>query len=107
MTDTKQIVLPICQKEAIIKNWITGRERESIESAQYSSIETEKVGDNKVRIKNVDVNAVMNAEAHKAIEVYVVSVDGKKENIKDTVLSLHETDYQAILDAIAESRKKK
>jgi hypothetical protein len=61
----------------------------------------------KADISNVDLKKIIADTAHRKIETFVLSVGDSKENILDTVLSMHEDDYKFILDSIDEQRKKK
>jgi hypothetical protein len=105
--DTHKITTPVDKAEVEIKSWITGREAEYIDELMYEAVAVKADMAGKADIGNVDLKKIIADTAHRKIETFVISVGDSKENILDTVLSLHEDDYKFILDSIDEQRKKK
>ena len=105
--DTHKITTPVGKAEVEIKSWITGREAEFIDELMYEAVAVKADVAGKADIGNVDLKKIIADTNHRKIETFVVSVGDSKENILDTVLSMHEDDYKFILDSIDEQRKKK
>jgi hypothetical protein len=105
--NTHTITTPIGSQEVEIKDWITGREAEYIDELMYEAVAVKTDMAGKADISNVDLKKIISESNHRKIETFVVSVNSKTENILDTVLDMHETDTQFILDSIEEQRKKK
>src|ERR1044071_1577463 len=105
--NTHKITTPIGSQEIEIKDWITGREAEFIDELMYEAVAVKADMAGKEGIGNVDLKKIIADTAHRKIETFVVSVGENKENILNTVLSMHEDDYKFILDSIDEQRKKK
>lgn len=106
----KQLETPIGKQKVEIKEWITGRDREYIDGSFLSGIDARPAVHGKnmdMRIEKMDLEKLTNAAAHRAIEKFVVSVDGVKEKVVDLVLDMHEEDYAFVLAAIDEQSKKK
>src|SRR6185369_1161378 len=104
--DTHKIITPVGKAEVEIKSWITGREAEFIDELMYEAIAVKADIAGKADIGNVDLKKIIADTAHRKIETFVVSVGDSKENILDTVLAMHEEDYEFILNSIDEQRKK-
>ena len=95
--------------EVVIRTYITGREQDELQQIQMKGVDTtlrQKVnnkdkggdgGDVEVKMNNFEANY----EADKrAVEMMVVSVDGKTENIVDVVLDLPSDAANEIKDEI-------
>ena len=91
---TAKITLPVSKQDAVIKEWLTGREYEESQKPFYEAL---KKGD-----KNVDMQFL----AHKTLESYVVSINGKTDNLLEKILDLPYKDYDAIFAKITELKKK-
>jgi hypothetical protein len=91
---TQQFELPVSKKIVVTKEWITGRE---FEIMQKPVLDNYKKG-----IEAIDIIGVN----HSGIEAYVVSVDGKTENVLDLVLDLPSEDYSFVIGKINEVKKK-
>lgn len=95
--------------EIVINQWLTGREHEYIQEPMFKSVSigtTIASGRPETDVKEIDVSFVAEA-THRTIEKMVVSVDGKKENILDTVLDMKHSDYDFIVKEIEKITTKK
>lgn len=95
----------------VLRDFITGRQREYIDRAQMDAVKTSAAYDEQGKVKiqfgEVDTVAVMTAERYRKVECFVESVDGNTEKVLDLVLDLPEQDYEAVLAAVDEASKKK
>ncbi len=87
--------LPFTKKEIICKEWLTGREYENTQEPFYQNYKTGQ--ENRIDVKGL---------THKMLESYIVSIDGKTENIVDTIIDLPFPDYDFIIQKINEIKKK-
>ncbi len=89
----------------VYKTYCTGREYQQIEAVFLSGAKVDMIG------KDVHIagfNPLVEQEANKKmLELMVVSVDGKTENVVDLVLDLPHTAFTEVLDAIAVASGKK
>ena len=106
---TKEIITPIQKRKVVIKEYITGRDREYINEPMYSAVETTpKIvgGKTNIEFPKVDVQKFITESQHREIEKFVVSVDGKTEKILDEVLDMHENDSAFVTSEINKISKK-
>lgn len=89
--------------KVVLKEWITGREDRELVSILLRDIEMTQRGKEQ-EFAGFKVGIAEEAE-NKAIELVVISVDGKTENIVDAVLDLPSADYDKIKAAINEITK--
>jgi len=105
----KEIITPIGKNKIIIKEWLTGGEAEQIEDIFLDDISV-NVSDGKPQQSgNVKANKVRLA-THKTIELTIISIDEKTDDILNRTLNLRDKDYQFILseiDKTSELNKKK
>ncbi|MCK4609414.1 MAG: hypothetical protein KAT71_08025 [Gammaproteobacteria bacterium] len=80
-TDVRTVKLPQSGKGVIIRNWITGREREVIDAILTNSVEIADGG--AVMAKAGDA---MTKQVHKELETFVVSIDDIKEGVLGILL---------------------
>lgn len=100
---------PVIEHTIELREWITAKQAQYIQEPILQSINFKAFADGKGGIDKLDLSGTTRSQ-HREIECFVISVDGKAEsaeNILATVLEFHELDYQAIVDAITELRKKK
>lgn len=113
-----EIITPIDKHKVALKTWITGRERRELKKPFMESLkvslkgkgeDVEKTGieTGKSEYEITDSLMLMEKAENKAIEIIVESVDGKKENILDVILDMHEDDYNFVVKAINKLTKKK
>lgn len=96
-------------QEIVINQWITGREHEYIQEPMFRSVSigtTIESGRPEADIKGLNVSFMAEA-THRTIEKMVVSIDGKTDNILDTVLDMKHADYEAIIKEIEKATSKK
>lgn len=110
------MILKTPNHEVTLRDFITGRQREYIDSSQFDAIKTKAAmneqGKMSIEFGDVDTTKLMEVEKHRKIECYVTHLDGKEiaaKDILDTVLGLPEDDYEAVLLGIETviSKKKK
>ena len=95
--ETKIIQTPNKHKVEM-KSYITGREKRELRSIFLKEMNF-GIQDGGTEIKEMKGDIIDKAE-DKAIEIVVVSVDGKKENVVDAVLSMNSKDYDFIIKEI-------
>jgi len=96
--ETKIIETPVDKHKVEIKTWITGRDRRALRSVYLEASEITMQGENP-EIKGITGKIAELAE-NKALEIMIISVNGKKENLINTVLDMHENDYEFIVKEI-------
>lgn len=95
--ETFEIVTPVKGHKVVLRSWITGRESQKIDGAMFKGVGT--TGDGKKLQPKLSES--MLADQEKAsIDVVVVSVDGKNNNLVDTVLDMRKGDYDYVLKEI-------
>lgn len=77
----------------VFKDWINGREKQSIDGAMFRSITT--TGDGK-NMKPQMNETMLAGQENAGIEAVVVSVDGNDSNVLETVLDMHSKDFEFI-----------
>ncbi len=102
-----KLTLPVSNQEAEIKPWITGREAEYIDELTYEAMAVKADLAGNADIGNIDLKKIITESNHRKITTFVVTLTGSGENILDRALSLHENDYDYLLEAIDGQRKKK
>lgn len=108
--ETIEIITPIKKHKVVIKAWITGREKRILTRRILSGMKVDMdVGSagGEVQAKEIDMGAVMEDAENKAIEIIVVSVNGKTEGILDAVLDMRDKDYQFVKKEINKISKDK
>jgi len=97
--------LEIGGHKIVFKTYATGRENNEIQSVYLRSAKISMVG------KDAQVGSftgeVQIEAVKKSIEMLVVSVDGKTENVVDTILDLPVEDYEAVVAEIEQLTSKK
>lgn len=89
--------------EVELRDWLTGREKRLIKNALWGG-KNMTIKDGKGESDPVPMED-MDASTDKTIELMVVSIDGSRENILDTVLDMHSNDYDELMDKIEEITK--
>ncbi len=95
--DTFEIVTPVKGHKVVLRSWITGRESQKIDSAMFKGVGT--TGDGK-RLQPKLSDTMLADQENKSIEVVVVSVDGKDNNLVDVVLNMRKADYDYVLSEV-------
>lgn len=99
---------------AVINTWITGRERQYIEEPMFNGIDVRPQvgnarGGQNMQIGKIDMAKLQSEQFARAIEKFVVSVDGETDSKKivDMVLDMPEKDMKQITDTYEPKDPKK
>lgn len=95
--DTFEIITPVKKHKVVLKAWITGRESQKIDGAMFSGVGT--TGDGK-RLQPKFSQSMLADQENASIEAIVVSVDGKENDLVNTVLNMRKVDYDFVLKEI-------
>lgn len=95
--DTFEIVTPVKGHKVVLRSWITGRESQKIDSAMFKGVGT--TGDGK-RLQPKLSDTMLADQENASIEVIVVSVDGKDNDLVNTVLNMRKQDYDFVLKEV-------
>lgn len=99
--ETTTIKTPVDKHEIVLKSWITGREKRELRKPFLKEIKISlKKGEKDAEAESFNSFEAMNEAENKAIEIMIVSINGKKENILNTVLDMKEKDYSFIIKEI-------
>lgn len=94
--ETKTIQTPNGH-EVVLKAWINGRETQEIENLVYKNFDIQGIRDN----PNFKLNtAFLTEQTNKALELVVVSIDGKTENILEEILKWKAKDYKFVVSEV-------
>lgn len=93
---TIKIELPITKQEVILKEWITGREYESMQEPIFNGSDD----------KNINKSDFMKTVIHNSLQAFLVSIGGITENVVEVALDLPYQDYDFILKEINSLKKK-
>ena len=105
--NTRMITTPIGSQEVEVRSWISGRQAEYIDELMYEAMAVKADLTGKTDIGNIDMKKMISETNHRKIEIFVVSIDGVKDDLLNKVLDMHEEDTKFVLDAIEDQRKKK
>ena len=94
--ETKTIETPIDKIKIVLKAWITGKEKREIRNVFLSKV---KFGEDEKKIERNPAELADEAE-NKAIEIIVVSVKDKTENLVEEILNLKAKDYSFVMNEI-------
>lgn len=102
--ETKTIKTPKGGQEIVLKAWVTGGEKRTIQNVL--------INDATVSNQNVQINGnKFNLYQDKAIEIVVISIAGVKENITKSWLEMRSEDssflWKAVEEVIADEEDKK
>lgn len=98
--ETKTIETPIDKHKIEIKTYMNGREWREIQNI-YVEMANIQVGNDQNVNTEIKGNAELMTKAQdKTIEMLVISVNGKEENILDEILEMKKEDYDFILDEL-------
>lgn len=87
----------------LLKPFVTGRARAAIRGVLLSQMQVTGKTGQKDDEGEVHFTAAATQEANlKAMELLIISVDGDATEPYDAVLDMHEDDYQAVYDKVAE-----
>lgn len=96
--ETKTIITPIEKHKVVLYSWITGAEKRKIKSVFLKNINMEysPTGEK----GKVQLDSIVNEAEDLAIDLIVVSVDGKTENKKEAILAMRAEDYDFVVEEI-------
>jgi hypothetical protein len=102
--ETKTITTP-GGRTVVLRSYLTGREENELKGILYADLKmnADDLQSGKMSITDIPASFVVKQE-EKAIELLVVSVDGKSENAAQAVLDLPSSDYASIVDEINKLR---
>jgi len=103
---TKKLKTPLAQAEIEIKDWISVKEAEYIDEAAFSNMDIALKG-NRPEVNKINIGQLLTQDRHRAIEKFIVSIDGQTEKVVEKVLELPEEDGAFIDEEIKKRRKKK
>lgn len=107
--ETIELITPIGGDKVLVKKWLTGGESERLQEIFLDKYESnfndlDDKGNPKV---NIPLSGKTIIEArHRTIETMILSINGKKENILQTVLDMRTEDYTFINDELNKISKK-
>lgn len=104
--DTTTIKTPIKGHEVVLRNWITGAQADYIQSAFFEGLEVSQADLENFNEIKIPASKLITFNAKK-LDVYVVSVDGVKENTGALVRDMHQDDTAFVLAKVDELSKKK
>ena len=91
---THEIVTPIGKSKVVLKDWITGKDSQAIDSAMFAGVGT-SVDGKKLQPKLSDT--MIADQENASIKAVVVSVDGNDANVVEAVLAMRSADYKFVL----------
>ena len=97
--ETKDVTLPTSKSKVVVKQWLTAREEQEIESVMYKAMKMELKGDKRVNVAPIDGSSILDRE-RKCMETVVLSLEGKTENISDRLLDLRKGDYNFLKEEV-------
>lgn len=98
--ETKNITTP-SGKLVVIKAWLNGREANELKAVLYKDLKMSMADVTSGGVKVTDVSGEFILEQEKkALELFLVSIEGKSENLVETFLDLPENDYKAVIKEI-------
>jgi len=92
--ETFEIVTPVKGHVVVLRSWITGRESQKIDGAMFRGVGTTQ--DGKKLTPKLSESMLADQE-NASIEVVVVSVDGKENDVVNTVLNMRAKDYSFVV----------
>jgi hypothetical protein len=95
--ETFEIVTPIKGHVVVLRSWITGRESQKIDGAMFKGVGTTQDGK---RLTPKLSESMLSDQENASIEVVVVSVDGKENDIVNTVLNMRAKDYSFVVSEV-------
>lgn len=97
--ETKIIETPKEKHKVEIKEWITGKERRALRDVFLSKMKMK--GEGKAEMDESIISSDLIKEMEdKAIEIMIVSINGKKDKILDKILDMKEEDYSFVVGEV-------
>ena len=104
---TTQITTPVNGHVVTLKEWITGREAESVQAVFLAGTKVKPQANGTMEFGAIEVGDKTTEMTHRAVSVWVTAVDGVQESVLEDVLNMHEKDYAFVLAKIDVLAKKK
>lgn len=95
--ETFEIVTPVKGHKVVLRAWITGRESQKIDGAMFKGVGT--TGDGK-RLQPKLSESMLADQENASIDIVVVSVDGKNNDLVNTILNMRKADYEHVLKEV-------
>lgn len=92
--ETFEIVTPVKRHVVVLRSWITGRESQKIDGAMFKGVGTTQDGK---RLTPKLSESMLSDQENASIEVVVVSVDGKENDVVNSVLNMRAKDYSFVV----------
>jgi len=99
MKETKEIITPIDKHKVVLKSFITGRDSRELKNVYFKDAEFYLDGA-QPKSSKLDMAKLTQEAEDKAIEIVVVSVDGKEDNKVDAILDMKKRDSDFVIDEI-------
>jgi len=96
--ETFEIVTPVKGHVVKLRSWITGRESQKIDGAMFKGVGTTQDGR---RLTPKLSESMLSDQENASIEVVVVSVDGKENDVVNAVLNMRAKDYSFVVAEVA------
>lgn len=96
--ETFEIVTPVKGHVVVLRSWITGRESQKIDGAMFKGVGTTQDGK---RLTPKLSESMLSDQENASIEVVVVSVDGKENDIVNAILNMRAKDYSFVVAEVA------
>jgi hypothetical protein len=96
--ETFEIVTPVKGHVVVLRSWITGRESQKIDGAMFRGVGTSQ--DGKKLTPKLSESMLADQE-NASIEVVVVSVDGKDNDVVNSILNMRAKDYSFVVAEVA------
>lgn len=96
--ETFEIVTPVKGHVVVLRSWITGRESQKIDGAMFKGVGTTQDGK---RLTPKLSESMLSDQENASIEVVVVSVDGKENDIVNSILNMRAKDYSFVVAEVA------
>lgn len=93
--ETRTIILPVSNKEVVIKSYLTGREQRQIQNAYF----TEKLQVGSTAQFSLGADTLNRGQEAGWLAV-IVTVDGKNDDIINRVLDLRVEDYSYLVEQV-------
>lgn len=103
----REVVTPIGKHKIKIKEWLTGFEKRRIQGVFLDHAEF-NVDKKETSMQNIKGEIIAKSQ-DVTIEVCIAEIDGKKENILETVGNMHSDDFDFVLveiDKVAKSAQR-
>lgn len=99
--DIKIIETPIGKQKVEIKTWLTGRDTRDIRNVYLEAADIKIKGKTGEQSEIAGLSGKIAQQAEdKAIEIVVIAIDGKKEDILNRLLNMRTEDYEFVIEEI-------